>query len=677
MESKGEININLLNFEDPQFEDSKYILTSPRSLEACSRLNIKPVEILTRRLEDFRDELLPRGLSVRSVFEIYNEYEKERRNKLQLCIEERRLVTSEYMSGNDTQSDEDFQNIGAREQFNANLLRSRPTGTNSLRQNRQSQDEINDRAEEKQKGWSTDPGKKLKSRSKNKSSQNKIEFSSRQATINVKEFGARLDNITQRAVKKLNKFSEESTDTNTKPIKKKLGLRFTRSQSDLGYGSGRDTFSDTGSMASSILSARSCLTDVTFVTDPLLRKKFRSSLNSQTRLRTKDRKILSVMLQKKELDKEERKKREKLHNQWEEERTREQEERDTQENQRRLILAKERNRINEIKMETEARRLQAEKEERTEREQQLKHNDQMSSESCRRQHLTKLLKLKEKQVQEMEKKKSVDSRVEQQRKESEDYQILVKAKQEAELRRAMSLKLTKEQEMAMRTRMKNKQAKEKHEEKMTAIQRQSVDDLALLRKSLEFRDHSVKNHLSRQRWHKELKIREHQQELERKIEQSRKNQQEMEEEIRMWHDQLRNYHCVQERRAAETAKQTLSKKSQKVHAERSQKEKLHREKMKQILEQEEQWKVEMEAAVAMKQLRIQGVLEERDKMIQESRSLAGTSERLRSQLKQHYSTTDLDDLNRKAQLENKILFRPHSKTSVQFKSDNVSRLLFG
>jgi len=37
----------------------------------------------------------------------------------------------------------------------------------------------------------------------------------------------------------------------------------------------------------------------------------------------------------------------------------------------------------------------------------------------------------------------------------------------------------------------------------------------------------------------------------------------------------------QERRAAETAKQTLSKKSQKVHAERSQKEKLHREKMKQ------------------------------------------------------------------------------------------------
>lgn len=64
----------------------------------------------------------------------------------------------------------------------------------------------------------------------------------------------------------------------------------------------------------------------------------------------KDQKILSVMLQKKELDRDERKRREQLHNQWEEEHTREQQERDRRENQRRLILAKERNKINEIKV---------------------------------------------------------------------------------------------------------------------------------------------------------------------------------------------------------------------------------------------------------------------------------------------------------------------------------------
>ena len=33
--------MDLMNFEDPEFEDSKYVLTSPRSLEACSRLGVK------------------------------------------------------------------------------------------------------------------------------------------------------------------------------------------------------------------------------------------------------------------------------------------------------------------------------------------------------------------------------------------------------------------------------------------------------------------------------------------------------------------------------------------------------------------------------------------------------------------------------------------------------------
>lgn len=33
--------IDLMNFEDPQFEEGKYVLTSPRSLEACSRLGVK------------------------------------------------------------------------------------------------------------------------------------------------------------------------------------------------------------------------------------------------------------------------------------------------------------------------------------------------------------------------------------------------------------------------------------------------------------------------------------------------------------------------------------------------------------------------------------------------------------------------------------------------------------
>ena len=38
---KGIPKMDLMNFEDPQFEEGKYVLTSPRSLEACSRLGVK------------------------------------------------------------------------------------------------------------------------------------------------------------------------------------------------------------------------------------------------------------------------------------------------------------------------------------------------------------------------------------------------------------------------------------------------------------------------------------------------------------------------------------------------------------------------------------------------------------------------------------------------------------
>jgi hypothetical protein len=38
---RGQLKIDLYNFDHIDFADSKYVLTSPRSLEACSRLNIK------------------------------------------------------------------------------------------------------------------------------------------------------------------------------------------------------------------------------------------------------------------------------------------------------------------------------------------------------------------------------------------------------------------------------------------------------------------------------------------------------------------------------------------------------------------------------------------------------------------------------------------------------------
>jgi hypothetical protein len=38
---RGQVKIDLYNYDHIDFANSKYVLTSPRSLEACARLNIK------------------------------------------------------------------------------------------------------------------------------------------------------------------------------------------------------------------------------------------------------------------------------------------------------------------------------------------------------------------------------------------------------------------------------------------------------------------------------------------------------------------------------------------------------------------------------------------------------------------------------------------------------------
>jgi len=50
MDAVADLHIDLFNFEDEKYEGSKYILTSPRSLEACSRLGVKVNELLSLAL---------------------------------------------------------------------------------------------------------------------------------------------------------------------------------------------------------------------------------------------------------------------------------------------------------------------------------------------------------------------------------------------------------------------------------------------------------------------------------------------------------------------------------------------------------------------------------------------------------------------------------------------------
>lgn len=87
------LHLDLYNFDSPVAEGSRYVLTSPRSLEACARCGVKPVELLPRPLSDFAREAP--GHSMRVATGMFEVYEKDRHAKLRHCRDERERIIQE------------------------------------------------------------------------------------------------------------------------------------------------------------------------------------------------------------------------------------------------------------------------------------------------------------------------------------------------------------------------------------------------------------------------------------------------------------------------------------------------------------------------------------------------------------------------------------------------------
>ncbi|KAI3386399.1 hypothetical protein SNEBB_008276 [Seison nebaliae] len=87
------LELNLYNFDAPENVNSQYILTSPRSLEACWRLRIKPVELLPKTNEEIK-KCIP-GIKHRSLYQIHSEYETNRQKKVRACREMRQEIISQ------------------------------------------------------------------------------------------------------------------------------------------------------------------------------------------------------------------------------------------------------------------------------------------------------------------------------------------------------------------------------------------------------------------------------------------------------------------------------------------------------------------------------------------------------------------------------------------------------
>ncbi|XP_022250698.1 coiled-coil domain-containing protein 177-like isoform X2 [Limulus polyphemus] len=93
-EQSGEwtqLHLNLYNFDTSEAQDCPYVLTSPRSLEACSRIGVRPVQLLQKSLRDFEEEY-GNGRTKDEVLKLFQDYEANRLRNLERCRDERQKL---------------------------------------------------------------------------------------------------------------------------------------------------------------------------------------------------------------------------------------------------------------------------------------------------------------------------------------------------------------------------------------------------------------------------------------------------------------------------------------------------------------------------------------------------------------------------------------------------------
>ncbi|UJR26063.1 hypothetical protein I4U23_007409 [Adineta vaga] len=96
--NRGQLKIDLYNFDHIDYADSKYVLTSPRSLEACARLNIKPVILLPKRLADIQDDIGSEKVRLSTLANVRDQMEIDRLANLQRREEREKIIREEALA---------------------------------------------------------------------------------------------------------------------------------------------------------------------------------------------------------------------------------------------------------------------------------------------------------------------------------------------------------------------------------------------------------------------------------------------------------------------------------------------------------------------------------------------------------------------------------------------------
>lgn len=610
--------INLFNFEDPKFEDSKYVLTSPRSLEACARVGVKPVNLLYKPLSDFQEELLPQDIPLRTIYNVYDEHEHDRQRKLRLCRNERNKIEIAPPSKKSAKKGSGKSQVTRTRSARSPSARGRLTRTLSDEGLNKSKSSL----QRSRTAWSTSVGHKR---------------------VTPNELNHRMSELHEESMKLRNELlSRKERPKSARAAKKSSSLRRSKSASNL-------------SLSASSLLNKSSIREARPIENSKLRKTLSKSQDlSNITATPRDQRILELMMMKGEGEISANRDRFVADLAWEEQRKLEEEVKVRTEMKRRQMLAEE-NRIRDMKKKQMDKRRKKEEEKWKE---SVNKSLQSSMHGWERRSQTQL-RMRDLQLSEKKEKEDLRKRLQETNKtflsrDEEEMRDLIRMKSESDLRSASQKKENRLLQETMRKLLEDRSKRELFEQRQRELEKLTEEEEEGLRASINKKHiHASYNHQQAiERREKELNLS--RMEREKKSLQAQLAQQKLEEEMEEWRSSITDHRKMAEEHASEIVARKMEVKVKQAKEVREEKEQHLREKLKQIEKEERLRKREVEDDILLKEQRARSLELDKSVTIQKCREVAHQSQVLRNSLREKYGGESFDKKVQKVNLYNKL-----------------------
>ncbi|XP_072029068.1 uncharacterized protein [Amphiura filiformis] len=344
---------------------------------------------------------------------------------------------------------------------------------------------------------------------------------------------------------------------------------------------------------------------------------------------------------------------------WEEEKAMDEATKEEAERQRRQKLIEATTRRQRKEERRRRQRLEEESSSLELTQQQLLQDEEKHKRLIETQNKLKALEIHHRKMQQLEKKRRQERHLEEREKDEEEFRQIVVANQQRSLERATDVKQRKELFELKERQRRNAVEKARHETLRDSVNKQSEEYTEQMQHFLHVKHDRSERSLQSQTRYKEQQLQYQRERALVKQLRNHQSKQELENELADWKRHLIVKGRKSQERAVEQASQTSLHKARKACDVRRSREKLHKELLDRVKEDEEAEKEYIKEKIAYKDYKTRVHSNEKNKSMQRSREIAKVSAEFRDNIRKQYSGT-FDKMVQRAQLESRVGLGPQS-----------------